>query len=127
VVLSLGVLSHWLLDYIVHRPDLPIAPGLQARFGLGLWNDAASTIALEASLFAAGVWLYAQSTEPVDNLGTYGLALFAVALGAIYGAVLIGPPPPSVNAVACLGLAQWLLVAWALWVDRHRVPVRQWR
>jgi hypothetical protein len=126
-MIGIGVISHWLLDLVVHRPDLPIAPGLNARFGLGLWNHAPATVAIEAALFAAGLWLYVRSTEPVDNLGTYGLGAFAVALVAIYGAVLFGPPPPSIDAVAFTGLAQWLLVACALWVDRHRVAVRQWQ
>ena len=126
-VVGLGIVSHWLLDFIVHRPDLPLAPGLQARFGLSLWNNPVVTVTTEGGLFAAGLWLYARSTEPVDNLGSYGLVAFTVALVGIHGAVLFGPPPPSVDAVAYGGFAQWLLVAWALWVDRHRVAVRQWR
>jgi membrane-bound metal-dependent hydrolase YbcI (DUF457 family) len=126
-VLALGVCSHWVLDVVVHRPDLPLVPGLHTRLGLGLWNNPTGTIALEVSLFAAGVWLYARSTEPVDAVGTYSLSAFTAALLAIYGAALFGPVPPGSDAVAYAGLAQWLLVAWALWVDRHRVAVRQWQ
>jgi membrane-bound metal-dependent hydrolase YbcI (DUF457 family) len=126
-VVGIAVVSHWLLDFVVHRLDLPIAPGLHARVGLGLWNNVALTVGIEAALFAGGVSLYAMSTEPVDNRGTYGLAAFVMALIGIYGAVLFGTPPPSSDAVAYMGLAQWLLVAWALWLDRHRVAVRQWQ
>ncbi|HEU5299248.1 MAG TPA: metal-dependent hydrolase, partial [bacterium] len=36
-ILGLTVVSHWVLDFLVHRPDLPLAPGAM-RVGLGLWN-----------------------------------------------------------------------------------------
>jgi membrane-bound metal-dependent hydrolase YbcI (DUF457 family) len=125
-VVAAAVASHWLLDFITHRPDLPIVPGVRHRFGLGLWHSVPVTVAVEASMFAGGIWLYARSTEPVDRLGTYGLAAFTVGLTLIYGMNLFGPPPASVEAVAIAGQAQWLLIAWAIWVDRHRVAVRQW-
>ena len=125
-VAGLGVVSHWVLDFVSHRPDLPLAPGLTGRFGLSLWHSVPLTAAVEASLFACGVWLYARSTEPSDRLGTWALAGFAVALPLIYAASLFGPPPPSARAVAIAGQAQWLLVFWALWIDRHRRAVRQW-
>jgi membrane-bound metal-dependent hydrolase YbcI (DUF457 family) len=126
LVAGLGVVSHWVLDFVSHRPDLPLAPGLTGRFGLGLWHSVPLTVAVEASLFACGVWLYARSTEPSDRLGTWALAGFAIALPIIYAASLFGPPPPSARAVAIAGQAQWLLVFWALWIDRHRRAVRQW-
>jgi membrane-bound metal-dependent hydrolase YbcI (DUF457 family) len=126
LVAGLGVVSHWVLDFVSHRPDLPLAPGLTGRFGLGLWHSVPLTVAVEASLFACGVWLYARSTEPSDRLGTWALAGFAIALPIIYAASLFGPPPPSARAVAIAGQAQWLLVLWALWIDRHRRAVRQW-
>ena len=47
LVLALLVLSHWLLDAIVHAPDLPLAPGGSARIGLGLWNSVVASQALE--------------------------------------------------------------------------------
>jgi membrane-bound metal-dependent hydrolase YbcI (DUF457 family) len=122
-----AVVSHWLLDFITHRPDLPLAPGLDRVVGLGLWNSVRLTAGLELAMFLAGAWLYARSTEPTDRVGTYALAGFAVVLPLIYAASLFGPPPPSERAVAIAGQAQWLLVAWAMWIDRHRVAVRQWQ
>jgi len=78
-------------------------------------------------LFATGVWLYATHTEPLNRLGRYGLVAFAVTLPLIYAANLIAPPPPSVEALSLVAQAQWLLVGWAILIDRHRVAIRQWR
>src|SRR5215475_7239470 len=46
-IIFAAVLSHWILDVATHRPDMPLAPGLDARFGLGLWNSRTSTFIVE--------------------------------------------------------------------------------
>ncbi|MFL5303444.1 MAG: metal-dependent hydrolase [Anaeromyxobacteraceae bacterium] len=119
VVIAAGVLSHWALDLVVHRPDLPLWPG-SARFGLGLWNSVPTTVAVEVALFAAGVLLYASATRTRDRTGTVALWGFVAFVAGIYAANLLGPPPPSARAVAWAGLAQWLWVPWAALIDRHR-------
>ena len=53
-VITALVASHWVLDFVTHRPDMPLYPG-SARFGLGLWRSIAATIVVELALFAAGV------------------------------------------------------------------------
>jgi hypothetical protein len=126
LVLAVLVLSHWVLDVISHRPDMPIWPGGGPRIGLGLWYSLPATLAVEGVLFALGIWIYATNTEPVDAIGRYSLSAFVIALAATYLASVFGPPPPSTSAIAMVGQAQWLLVAWGYWLDRHRVAVRQW-
>jgi len=116
------VLSHWLLDAIVHVPDLPVAPGMDMRVGLGLWQSRAATLAVEVPIFAAGVWLYARSTLAKDRIGRYAMIALVAFLALIHVGNVLGPPPPSVSAIAWLGQAQWLLVAWGYWVDAHRQP-----
>jgi hypothetical protein len=119
-VLFCLVLSHWLLDVATHRPDMPLTIGGSARLGLGLWNSIAATVAVEGGLFAAGVWVYARTTRALDRTGTWsfiGLVLFLV---LVYVANVLGPPPPSIAAVAWSAQAIWLLVAWGYWIDRHR-------
>ncbi len=123
VVLAIAVLSHWLLDYFTHRPDLPLWPDA-ARVGLGLWNSVSGTLAIEVSLLACGVLLYLHSTRARDAVGRWALWGLVALLGLIYAGNLLGPPPPSVTAIAWVGHAQWLLVAWAYWMDRHRATVQ---
>jgi hypothetical protein len=122
VVLGLAVVSHWLLDAIVHRPDLPLVPGNAYVVGLGLWSSLIASLVVELGLFAVGVWLYARSTEAADALGRWTFRGLVGFLLVVHAANLFGPPPPSVTALAWVGQAQWLLVAWGYWVDRHRRP-----
>src|SRR3974390_2552608 len=68
VVLGALVISHWLLDAIVHRPDLPLLPGGGARVGFGLWNSIPGTLAVELTLFAAGLAFYVRATRPLDRI-----------------------------------------------------------
>lgn len=120
LVIGLTVLSHWVLDYLTHRPDLPLWPG-GPNVGLGLWNSIPSTIVVEGTLFAAAVLLYARATRAGDAVGKWAfLALVAVAT-AIWLSGPFSPPPPSATAVAAVALALWLLPFWAQWIERHRV------
>ena len=116
------VVSHWLLDWIAHRPDLPLWPD-GPRVGLGLWYSLSATLITEFGLFAVGAWIYASVTRARDALGGVLLWAFVVVLGALYLAAVFGPPPPSPEALAASGLAGWLFVAWGYWIDRHRVTV----
>jgi len=114
------VVSHWLLDALVHRPDLPLTPFGDARVGLGLWNSLPATLLVEMPIFLGGCWLYARATRARDAAGRWSLAGLVVFLLLIQAANLAGDPPPSVEAIAWAGHAQWLIVLWAFWVDRHR-------
>jgi hypothetical protein len=121
IVAGILVASHWFLDVIVHRPDLPITPGWGLKAGLGLWNSVAATVIVEGLLFAAGVWIYARATRARDRIGRYGLWVFVAFLALIFAANASGPPPPSVRAVVIAGLAgAVVLIAWSAWFDRHR-------
>jgi hypothetical protein len=117
---GLLVLSHWVLDALVHEADLPLAPGGDARVGLGLWNSMAGTLMAEIPLFVIGVWLYLRGSWPLDRIGSLGLGALVAFLALVHAGNLLGPPPPDVAAIAWVGQAQWLLVFWAWWVDRHR-------
>jgi hypothetical protein len=114
------VLSHWVLDFITHRPDLPIAPGLATRVGLGLWNSLPGTLFAEGALFLGGAAISMRATEPRDRIGSWGSAGLLLVLASISLASFFGPPPPGPTAVAWAGLAMWLLIGWGYWIDRHR-------
>lgn len=123
IAIWVGVVSHWFLDLIVHRRDLPLYEGSKL-YGLGLWNYPRATIALEFLMYAAGVWIYARMTRAKDGIGEWGFYSFVVVLLAFYAANIFMPPPSSVNkmAIAALGFGL-LLVLWAWWFDNHREVV----
>jgi membrane-bound metal-dependent hydrolase YbcI (DUF457 family) len=122
VVLALVVFSHWILDVLSHRPDMPLSPGSSVFLGLGLWNLPVAAVSLELLLFAVGTWSYVKFTQPVDRTGSVAFWSLIGFLLLVYAANVLGPPPPSARAVAWSAQAMWLLVAWGYWVDRHRSP-----
>jgi hypothetical protein len=112
------VLSHWLLDFASHRPDMPVWPDNRLLVGLGLWDSVPATLAVEGLLYAFGLLLYfraAGSRRP--GLRAWVLALI---LAALYLANAFGPPPPSVPAMAGVTAAGGPLFAlWSAWADRR--------
>jgi len=116
LVMGLLVVSHWGLDALSHRPDLPLWPGSRTLIGLGLWNSVPGTLVVESALFAAGVAIYAKSGART-GIGFWALIGFFVLayLGAAFG-----PPPPSAGAVAASALALWVLPVWGWWSARPR-------
>jgi len=117
LVMGLLVLSHWGLDALSHRPDLPLWPGSGTMVGLGLWNSVAGTLVVESALFAAGIAIYATSGARTGIAFWALVAFFVIAyLGAAFG-----PPPPGAGAVAASALALWLLPLWGWWSARPRV------
>lgn len=123
LVVALGVFSHWVLDFVTHRPDLPLFPGSTRLVGLGLWNSRSGTIAAESAMFVMGVWLYVRCTRPRGGAGKLALAALIALLAVIYVSTIVGRPPPSARVVAWVGLASWLFVPWAWWIDRNRAVV----
>ena len=120
IIIAALVFSHWLLDVLSHRPDMPITFGAAVRVGTGLWNHPIVAIPFELILFATGVWFYSRSTKPLNRKGSIGLWALVLFLTVVYLASVFGPPPPSPVAVAWSAQAMWLIVAWGFWVDRNR-------
>ena len=120
VIVGLCVPSHWLLDFIAHRPDMQIVPG-GPRYGLGLWNSVPATLAVEILFYAVGIGIYVKGTRPSDRTGTYALWSLLVFLLVAYLGSAFGPPPPDTNVLAFTAPSLiWLPVPWAAWADRHR-------
>ena len=118
------VVSHWVLDVVTHRPDMPLTLHGPARLGLGLWFSIPATLAVELVLFGVGLGVYLRATAARDRIGSIGLWTLVAFLLIIYLAATFGPPPPSATAVAWSAQALWLLVVWGYWVDSHRMPHR---
>lgn len=119
IVIGCLVLSHWVLDAIVHIPDLPLYPGDSPKVGLGVWNSVPFTLLSEGLLFIAGVILYINTKRELGqkvSVWYWSLVGFLVVIHAMN---LMGPPPPSVTAIAWAGQLQWLFIPWAWWADRR--------
>jgi|ERR1051325_6157103 hypothetical protein len=120
ITIWFGVISHWLLDYIVHRPDLPLYAGGSRLLGLGLWNRPKTTMVIELVMFAAGIFIYSRATNAKNAIGNYAFWFFALALVGLYAAIVFAPPPSSVKKLAIGTMFSWLFVVWAWWLDRNR-------
>lgn len=121
LVVAALVFSHWVLDVLTHRADMPITLSESPKIGLGLWNYPLIAVPLEILLFGIGVSLYHRHTKPLNRAGRIGFSALVIFLLAVYVANVFGPPPPSTTAVAWSAQAMWLIVAWGFWVDRNRV------
>jgi membrane-bound metal-dependent hydrolase YbcI (DUF457 family) len=119
-IVGLCVFSHWILDAIVHRPDLPLMPGSNIRIGFGLWNSMAGSIVVEFGIFLIGLVLYLRATVARDRVGKFGVWSLGFVLSIIWIVNIFGPQPPSETAIAVVGNASWLFDFWAYWGDRHR-------
>jgi hypothetical protein len=106
LVVAVAVFSHWILDFLVHRPDLPLYDNT-AKVGLGLWNVPAVAFALEAALLFGGMWLYF-GTASVPRLR---MVLFGLVMLAIQAYIFFGPPPISDRAAAWTALAAYAVFA----------------
>ena len=119
LLLGALVVSHWILDLIVHIPDLPLYPGNSPKFGLGLWNSIASTILVEGIIFVAGVSIYVRARRSFGQRVSWWFWSLVIFLIVIHTLNFVSAPPPSVEAIAWAGHLQWLFVLWGWWADRR--------
>ena len=123
IVVGLLVVSHWILDLPMHRPDLPPWPGSATRVGLGAWRSIPLTIVLELAFFLGGLAIYLRTTRARDRIGSWALWAMVVVLLLILASGFISAPPPNERAVGFGALGLWLFVPWGYWIDRHREVV----
>jgi hypothetical protein len=120
VVIAALVVSHWVLDVVTHRPDMPIYPG-GPKLGLSLWNSIPATLAVELTMYAVGLAIYIRTTRARDAVGRWLFVALAIFLPLGYVAA-VGTAPPSIqilSVTALVGAA--VLTAWSWWADAHRV------
>ena len=107
LVVAIAVFSHWVLDFVVHRPDLPLYDDT-ARVGLGLWNFPAPALGLEAALLFGGLWMCFRSGAVHRRAAT---VVFCLVMLAIQAYIFFGPPPASDKAAAVTALASYVVFA----------------
>jgi hypothetical protein len=121
LVMAVAVLSHFFLDLLIHRPDLPLALGDSPKFGLGLWNFVLISYVVEGLIFFAGLWLYMKATKGESFAGKYGMLIFGAFLFLTNLMNLFGAPPPNAQTLAIFSLSTYLLtIGIAFWLDRKR-------
>ncbi len=122
LVVALAVFSHWILDLVVHTPDLPLWSDASVKLGFGLWNNAIATFLLEAALLLVVTWFYMRSTTSVSAIGKYGMGVYAVVLILINIGNIFGPA--SVDNVVVLSIVSlstyFIFAAAAFWLDSKR-------
>jgi len=122
VVVGLAVFSHWVLDLVVHTPDLPLWSDASPKLGFGLWNNAIATYSLEAVLLVSALWLYLRSTSAKTTLGKYGMSAFVVLLLLVNVLNVFGPltDDSQVNLAISALTAYFVFAAIAYWLDTKR-------
>jgi hypothetical protein len=115
------VVSHWILDWITHRPDLPLTFSEHSeKVGLGMWNSLVATVVVESVMFGLGVFLYSRATRAVDLVGTWSFRVFVGFLILLYVGNLFGPLPPNEEALAYFAMSSVLFYVWPYFLDRKR-------
>ena len=120
LILASLVLSHWLLDLVVHIPDLPLYPGASPKVGLGMWNSPFLTLLIEGVIFIAGLVSYLHIKKKQEQPVTWKFWSLVAFLIIVYLMNFIGPPPPNVYMIALAGQLQWLFVIWGWWADKQK-------
>lgn len=125
ILLGAGVFSHYILDIIVHIPELTIFGAQSAVLGFGLWNHIYLALFIELAIYLAGLFIYLRETRGIGFGGKYGMYIFsAVLIAAAFITQVLSPRPQNGIEVAGSALLSVVLVILiSYWLDRKRMPV----
>jgi len=123
LLLALAVFSHWILDAIVHRPEMPLLGLGSTTVGLSLWDHLWVSLPLEAVILISGLALFV-SRSPINRARTAALAgLSVLILVFTLVGMTVAPPPPSATAMAASSLVTITMVsAMTYWFGKSRLP-----
>jgi hypothetical protein len=118
-LIAAAVFSHWLLDALVHRAELPLAGAASPVIGLGLWHSMPVALGVEAAIVAAGVVLFMSGSRLSRRKSIALAVLSVVVLSFTVAGMTVAPPPPSAAAMAGGSLITLIVVsALACWLGR---------
>jgi len=119
-LVAAAVGSHWVLDFVSHRADMPLWPG-GLRVGLGLWNSVPGTLIVEGTLALIAIVIYARAFPARDAIGRWAFIGLLVFVAFAWASGPFSPPPPSVPVVIGMTLALVpILAGLTIWIERHR-------
>jgi hypothetical protein len=122
-LVAAAVFSHWLLDVLVHRPELPLLAAGSPHLGLGLWDRMPTALGVESALVALGLWLFLRDSRLPRRRSLALAALVVVLLAFTVVGMTVAPPPPSAGAMAATSLLMLLATcALADWLGRPLPP-----
>ncbi len=131
-IIFAAVLSHWVADYLMHKPDMQLAPGLDRYFGLGLWTSIPTTLVVEGSVWLVGIVMYCRATTPKNRIGTLAYWSIIVLLTYIWLLAPFTPLPTDISADDAVNdlktfnlIFLILLVMWSYWINWLRLPTNR--
>lgn len=121
LIMGVAVLSHFFLDVIVHKPDLPLLGNDSMKVGFGLWDYALASYVVEGLLLLGGLGIYLKSTTAEGFGGKYGMPLFTLFPLLVNAMIMFGPPLPNITVgIIMMLLFNFSYVGIAFWLDRKR-------
>ena len=125
-LVGLAVFSHFVLDVLVHLPDLPLSGNDSPKLGLGLWKHPLTVMVMELVSLGLGLTVYVALRSHRHPVRPVRLTVLVLVLVGTYLASQYGPPPPSVTIVALSDIVLLLAVAaLAAWTDRRATPAER--
>jgi hypothetical protein len=118
ITIAALVPSHWLLDFLTHRPDLPLVPWGGGVYGLGLWNSLAGTLLVEGALWALSIALFLSVNRVQGWKGHLALWSFVLVSTFLWVSGPFSPPPPDAGSLAYFALIGWIILPWGWWIER---------
>jgi hypothetical protein len=122
VIVFLAVLSHWLLDVVSHRPDMPIGLNSGPKLGFGLWTSVPATLLVEGGFWIIALVVYATSHKFSSRAKLWGFWAGSLLLTLSWYGNITGPPPTNGRSAATSSLIFFSLsILWAYWIDKPKV------
>jgi hypothetical protein len=121
LLVSAASFSHWVLDLMVHTPDLPLY-GDSAKVGFGLWRNVALSLPLELAILMIGAFMYARGRQYKSAKGPYVFWGFVALLAVVQVGENFGPQPTSSQSMAIIAFIFYAVIALlAALVDRAAI------
>jgi membrane-bound metal-dependent hydrolase YbcI (DUF457 family) len=121
-VIAALVVSHWVLDFITHRPDMPLWPWPDGKYGLGLWQSIPATLAIESLMWITSIAVFLGVRRLRGGQGQLSFWSFVAVSTVLWATSPFSPPPPGESALIAFALFGWVIVPWAWWIERTSGP-----